>query len=170
MLRFFDQIQWYEVSAEELLELRNDVAAGQFKFDIEETSISVADHLRELAVNEQSIREFTTTRNAAFEEERQRWADAGIELTVADHAAPIVVDERPVPDGSHPVVTTVSGVVRTMLEQGASVAAGDVVAVIEAMKMETGQSTTSAGVVLDTRAAPGEIVAAGAVLAVIAPG
>ena len=30
LLRFFDQIRWYEVGAEELLDLRADVEAGQF--------------------------------------------------------------------------------------------------------------------------------------------
>ena len=48
-------------------------------------------------------------------------------------------------------------------------AAGDVVAVIEAMKMETGQVTPTAGVVADIRVIPGEVVAAGGVLAVIEP-
>ena len=169
LLRFFDQIRWYEVGAEELLELRADVEAGQFTFDIEPTTFSVADHLRDLARDEDSIREFTTARNAAFEAERRRWAAAGIEMTASNDVAPIVHDARPVPEGTVAVLATVSGMVRTTIEPGASVAAGDVVAVIEAMKMETGQVTPTAGVVADIRVIPGEVVAAGGVLAVIEP-
>ncbi len=169
LLRFFDQIKWYEVGAEELLDLRADVESGGFAFDIEPTTFSVADYLRELTENHESIRDFAAKRNAAFEAERQRWVLAGIELTVAEDSVVAVPDVRPIPDGSAAVVATVSGVVRTMLAPGAVVAAGDVVAVIEAMKMETVQTTLAAGTVIDTRASPGEIIAAGAVLAVIEP-
>ena len=158
LLRFFDQIRWYEVGAEELLELRADVEAGQFTFDIEPTTFSVADHLRDLARDEDSIREFTTARNVAFEAERRRWAAAGIEMTASNDVAPIVHDARPVPEGTVVVLATVSGMVRTTIEPGAIVAAGDVVAVIEAMKMETGQVTPTAGVVADIRVIPGEVV------------
>jgi urea carboxylase len=169
LLRFFDQIRWYEVGADELLDLRADVESGRFAFDIESTTFSVADHLRELTENDESIRRFTAKRNAAFEAERQRWVLAGIDLTVSDEAVVAVPDVRPIPDGSATVVASVSGVVRTMLAVGAVVAVDDVVAVIEAMKMETGQAAPAAGTVIDTRASPGEIVAAGAVLAVIEP-
>ena len=58
LLRFFDQIRWYEVGADELLDLRDDVESGRFAFDIEPTTFSVADHLRELTDNDESIREF----------------------------------------------------------------------------------------------------------------
>ncbi len=129
----------------------------------------MADHLRDLARDEDSIREFTTARNAAFEAERRRWAAAGIEMTASNDVAPMVHDARPVPEGTVAVLATVSGMVRTTLEPGATVAAGDVVAVIEAMKMETGQVTPTAGIVAEIRVIPGEVVAAGGVLAVIEP-
>ncbi len=170
LLRFFDQIRWYEVGAEELLDLRADVEAGQFTFDVEPTTFSVRDHLRDLARDDASIREFTATRNAAFEAERRRWAAAGIEMTASTDLAPAVQDTRPVPDGMVAVAATVSGMVRTTIEPGDIVAQGDVVAVIEAMKMETGQVSPTAGIVADIRVIPGEVVAAGGVLAVIDPG
>ena len=54
-------------------------------------------------------------------------------------------------------------------EPGGIVAAGDVVAVIEAMKMETGQVSPTAGTLAEIRVVPGEVVAAGGILAVIDP-
>jgi urea carboxylase len=169
LLRFFDQIRWYEVGAEELLDLRADVEAGQFAFDIEPTTFSVGDHLHDLSRNGDSIREFTTTRNAAFEAERRQWAAAGIEMTASNDLAPMVHDALPVPDGMVAVTATVSGMVRTTIEPGGTVAAGDVVAVIEAMKMETGQMSPTAGTLAEIRVVPGEVVAAGGILAVIDP-
>ena len=169
LLRFFDQIRWYEVGAEELLDLRADVEAGQFAFDIEPTTFSIGDYLHDLSRNGDSIREFTTTRNAAFEAERRRWAAAGIEMTASNDLAPMVHDARPVPDGMVAVAATVSGMVRTTGEPGGIVAAGDVVAVIEAMKMETGQVSPTAGTLAEIRVVPGEVVAAGGILAVIDP-
>ncbi|MET0663423.1 MAG: urea carboxylase [Ilumatobacteraceae bacterium] len=169
LLRFFDQIRWYEVGAEELLDLRAAVEAGQFAFDIEPTTFSVAEYLQDLSRNGDSIREFTTTRNAAFEAERRRWAAAGIEMTASNDLAPVVHDVRPVPDGMVAVAATVSGMVRTTVEPGGIVAAGDVVAVIEAMKMETGQVSPSAGTIAEIRVVPGDVVAAGGILAVIDP-
>jgi acetyl-CoA/propionyl-CoA carboxylase, biotin carboxylase, biotin carboxyl carrier protein len=58
-------------------------------------------------------------------------------------------------------------VVTVMVESGATVAAGDPVAVLEAMKMETTVRSPGAGRVTDVRAKAGQTVKAGEVLVVI---
>ncbi len=58
-------------------------------------------------------------------------------------------------------------VVRVAVEAGAEVAAGDVVLVLEAMKMQHTVTAPHAGTVDEIRVAPGSQVAAGEVLAVV---
>ncbi|WP_254127052.1 carboxyltransferase domain-containing protein [Aquihabitans sp. G128] len=77
LLRPFDQLRWYDVSAEELLDLRAQQGAGQLPIRIEESSFHLSDHERFLAANQPSIDGFRATQQAAFAVERQAWADAG---------------------------------------------------------------------------------------------
>ncbi|PQP53970.1 carboxyltransferase domain-containing protein, partial [Mycolicibacterium austroafricanum] len=58
LLRFFDRISWYPVSAEELLELRADMAAGRGSVDITDGTFSLAEHDRFLADNADDIAAF----------------------------------------------------------------------------------------------------------------
>ena len=51
LLRFFDRISWYPVTAEELLDLRADLAAGRGSVDITDGTFSLAEHERFLADN-----------------------------------------------------------------------------------------------------------------------
>ncbi len=67
--------------------------------------------------------------------------------------------------GDHAVAAPMPGrVVRVLVEPGDRVAAGQGLAVVEAMKMENEVAAPAAGVVSDVRAAPGDSVEAGAVL------
>ena len=77
LLRPFDQLRWHPVSADELLDLREQQGAGQLAIDIEESSFRLRDHERFLAEEAESIAAFRTTQQAAFQVERQAWADAG---------------------------------------------------------------------------------------------
>jgi urea carboxylase len=77
LLRFFDRIRWHPVSAEELLDLRADMAAGRLELDIEEGSFSLAEHLAFLACEAESIAAFRERQRTAFAAERAAWAAAG---------------------------------------------------------------------------------------------
>ena len=67
--------------------------------------------------------------------------------------------------GDHAVAAPMPGrVVRLLVEPGDRVAAGQGLAVVEAMKMENEVAAPAAGVVSDVRAAPGDSVEAGGVL------
>nr|BFE70735.1 urea carboxylase [Actinoplanes digitatis] len=77
LLRHFDRISWYPVGAEELLDLRADVAAGRHRLRIDEGTFRLADHEDFLAANAASIADFRAAQAAAFGQEREAWAAAG---------------------------------------------------------------------------------------------
>ncbi|MGV9858695.1 5-oxoprolinase/urea amidolyase family protein [Gordonia sp. NPDC003425] len=78
LLRFFDRIHWYPVSAEELLDLRADVAAGRGdSVRITDGSFSLAEHERFLADNAGDIAATRATMEMARDEERARWSAGG---------------------------------------------------------------------------------------------
>ncbi|OWM00024.1 urea amidolyase [Mycolicibacterium peregrinum] len=77
LLRFFDRIQWYPVSAEELLDLRADMAAGRGHVEIADGTFSLAEHEQFLAANADDIAATRAKMEAARAEERERWAAAG---------------------------------------------------------------------------------------------
>jgi urea carboxylase len=77
LLRFFDQLRFYPVSPEQLLDHRRDFLTGRFDIDIEETHFNLADYQRFLKQNEASIRQFKSQQQAAFDAERQRWEESG---------------------------------------------------------------------------------------------
>lgn len=77
LLRFFDRIQWYPVSADELLDLRADMAAGRGRVDITDGMFSLAEHEQFLAANAEDIGATRAAMEEARSEERERWAAAG---------------------------------------------------------------------------------------------
>jgi len=77
LLRFFDRISWHPVSAEELLELRAEMAAGRLELQIEDGSFTLADHLAFLELEADGIAAFRERQTAAFAAERAAWTDAG---------------------------------------------------------------------------------------------
>lgn len=77
LLRFFDRISWYPVSAEELLDLRADFAAGRGELRARDGEFRLAEHRRFLTDNAESIDEFRTRQAAAFAAERESWRRSG---------------------------------------------------------------------------------------------
>ena len=86
LLRFFDQIRFYEVSEEQLLEHRRDFPLGRFDVRIEETTFSLADYNKFLAQEQVSISSFKDKQQAAFEAERDRWRHSGQAEWVSEEA------------------------------------------------------------------------------------
>ncbi|PYE18079.1 urea carboxylase [Williamsia limnetica] len=77
LLRFFDKISWYPVSADELLDLRADMAAGRGTVEISDGTFSLAEHQRFLDDNAGAITADRSAMEAARAIERQRWSDGG---------------------------------------------------------------------------------------------
>ncbi|MEV5386893.1 urea carboxylase [Streptomyces sp. NPDC052721] len=170
-LRFFDRIQWYPVTAEELLELRAETDAGRGAFATEEGTFSIAEYQAFLAAEADSIAAFRDRQSAAFEAEKQRWRAAGeFDRDDAHEPAAPGADAGAVslPDGAVPVTAPFTATVwQTVAEPGAAVAEGDPILSLEAMKMESKVSAPTAGTLLEIYVKPGEQVAPGQVLAAV---
>ncbi len=77
LLRFFDRIKWYPVGADELLDMRADVAAGGGHMDITDGEFSIAEHQAFLDANAAEIARTRGEMETARDAERQRWSDGG---------------------------------------------------------------------------------------------
>jgi len=174
LLRFFDQIRFFPVSAEELVEWRRDFPLGRRQIRIEEETFRLSDYRRMLAENADGIEAFQATRQAAFDAERADWEAKGefarVEAlsSVADDGVDAVTIT--VPEGSDLVEAPLGGNVwKVLVEPGQRVEAGAVIAVIEAMKAECDVNSPAAGVVTAVYAQPAQAIAAGAPIVAIAP-
>ncbi len=141
LLRFFDQIRFFPVGADELLEMREAFPYGRYELEIGEESFGLADYQRFLTQEAGSIARFKATQHAAFEAERQRWAEQGATFPESDAEAP---------PASAPA-----------LAPGARVARGDVLLVLESMKMEIAIEAPAAGTVLEFLVSEGRAVMPG---------
>ncbi|WP_159949744.1 5-oxoprolinase/urea amidolyase family protein [Rhizobium sp. 18065] len=167
LLDFFDQIRFFPVSHEELTEARAAFPHGGYPIRIEEGEFSYAAYEAELAANAASIGAFKQKQQAAFEAERLRWKEQGLDSFIVDEGAgPGLCGD--IPEGCFGVESAVPGNIwKVLVEQGQTVAPGDTLAIIESMKMEINVTAHAAGTVRDLRAGPGRNVKAGDVLVVL---
>ncbi|WP_086724603.1 5-oxoprolinase/urea amidolyase family protein, partial [Streptomyces sp. NRRL B-24085] len=171
LLRFFDRIKWYPVSADELLELRADITSGRFTPRIEEGTFSLAEYQAFLAEHADSIAEFRARQQAAFTAERDAWEAAG-EFARAESATPVAAApaDIAVPAGGRLIEAEFAASVWQLnVEPGDEVTAGQPLLALEAMKMESRVHAPAAGVVAEILARPGDQVEAGTALLVLAP-
>ena len=75
LLRFFDQIRFFEVSEQELLDIREAFPAGRYHLDIEYENFNLKSYNLFLKNNRREIDQFKSRQQAAFEQERQRWSN-----------------------------------------------------------------------------------------------
>jgi urea carboxylase len=169
LLRFFDQIRFYPVSADELLALRADFAAGKHRIQIEHDTFRFAPYRAFLAENADSIAAFRATQSRAFHEERERWAALGQDTSVSvPPDAPTGFERDALPDHAVLVTSPVAGSLwKVLVEIGQDVQKGDQVAIVEAMKTEIAVRATHGGRVIELRAQPGDAVTPGHALLVL---
>lgn len=162
LLRFFDQIRFYPVSAEELQNIRRDFPLGRYPLRIEQTELALADYQRFLTQEAESIAAFRTHQQAAFGAERDRWIASGQAHFESQEAAVEQSDEVPLQPGQQRVESAIAGNLwQVNVAEGDSVAAGDVLAIIEAMKMEIPLLAPCDGIVEAIQVASGATVRAG---------
>jgi urea carboxylase len=138
LLRFFDQIRFYPVSADELTEWRRDFPAGRRSIKVEESEFRLADYRAFLRDNAGSIGAFQDQRQAAFDAERAAWQESGeFDRVSGDDAGAAVPVAIEVPEGADLIEVPFGGSVwKLLVAVGDEVKAGDTIAVMEAMKME----------------------------------
>ena len=153
LLRFFDQIRFFEVSAEELEEWRRDFPTGRRSIEIEHSEFRLADYRAFLGANARSIEAFQQTRQAAFDAERAEWQRSGefdrlSDLIEGPEAGALAGPAIEVPEGAQVVEAPFGGSVwKLLVSEGDEVEAGEMVAVIEAMKMECPLHSPGAGTI-----------------------
>ena len=170
LLRFFDQIRFFPVSTQELETIRADFLHGRYQLDIREDRFRLADYRRFLADNASGIDAFRTRQREAFSEERERWAVAGqtdwaSDTSIAEASTDSEID---LPPGSRRVASHVAGSVwKVLVEPSQAVKAGDVLCILESMKMEISVEAPADGIVERLLCREGGEVSAGQNLVVL---
>ncbi|HEV8166720.1 MAG TPA: 5-oxoprolinase/urea amidolyase family protein, partial [Actinomycetota bacterium] len=174
LLRFFDQIRFYPVSEQELLDLRDAFPRGKARLRIEETTFRLADYRAFLRENQASILTFKRRQQAAFEAERERWALLPAAPEPAEGASDGLAGNdaggEALPPGSTAVRAEIPGSVwQLLVKPGDRVRAGDKLMVLETMKMETPVLAPSEGTVSAIFCAQSGQVVPGQLLLALAP-
>jgi len=171
LLNAFDQVNFYPVSTEELAEIREGLLRGTHKLEVEETEFRPAEYLKYLESIEEETREFEQKRSAAFQAERDHWEAIG-EFSAQEEAGEAVVVEvkeaDPLAAGEEEVTADMTANVwKVLVEPGEPVKEGDVLVILEAMKMEISIMAPCSGTVGKVLCESGNMVAPGQRLAVI---
>ncbi|MCA1020586.1 urea carboxylase [Halobacillus litoralis] len=168
LLRFFDQIQYYPVTADELMDMREDFLRGRFEADITETTFNLGDYLEFQESIKDSAAVFKERQQAAFQEERERWKEQGIAEHVEEEDDGRSIMEEEVPEGETAARSQMPGSVwKVLVSPGDYVQKGDTLLIEESMKMEFPQTAPCDGYVASLHVAPGDQVQAGQLIASI---
>ncbi|MEI7025857.1 urea carboxylase [Paenibacillus sp. y28] len=165
LLRFFDQIQFYPVTASELLQLREDFLRGRFEADITETVFDLGKYLQFLSSIEDSTEAFRSNQQAAFKAERDSWKALGLAEYAVEQEPARSAQEEELPAGTAALRCTMPGSVwKVLAAPGEEVKKGDPLVIIESMKMEFSQPAPCDGRVAVVLVEPGDEVHAGQLL------
>ncbi|PTR05415.1 urea carboxylase [Nitrosospira sp. Nsp5] len=172
LLRFFDQVRFYPVTEDELIQMRKDFVSGNFSLRVEESSFSLKQYNNFLKENATAIDAFKTKQKAAYVAERERWNAGGqANYTTSESAqddASTPPSQVDLPAGTQAVSTQVTGVVwKLLVQEGQHVAAGSPAVVVESMKMEFTVDVPVSGTVRQLFCREGGRVSAGQILLVI---
>jgi len=164
LLRFFDQVRYYPVSEAELAEMRDAFREGRLEVEITEETFNLAEHRRFLESIEPEMEAFREHQQAAYREEVTRWQNEDEQIESALMGSSPDIGEV---DG-HLVSAEISGNVwKLLVEEGASVEAGQTLVIVEAMKMEFEITASVAGTVTGLHCKPGTVINAGDPVVVI---
>jgi urea carboxylase len=167
LLRFFDQIRFYPVSAAELENIRRDFPQGRYPLKIEHSHFSLSEYQKFIADNTESIQSFTQQREQAFDDELARWHANG----QFNYEQPEVEESSTTeefPEDAIRIDSSVSGSVwQTQVKVGDHIKAGDVLLILESMKMEINITAPCDGTVTHLLKMEGNRVQAGQTLVVL---
>ncbi|CRM29383.1 urea carboxylase [Pseudomonas sp. 58 R 3] len=162
LLRFFDQIRFYPVTADELVQIRRDFPLGRFELSIEHSQLNLAEYQDFLAREAASIGAFREHQQHAFNAERERWIASGqAHFDSEELAAPPGAD-TPLQANQISVDSPIAGNLwQVQVGMGEQVSAGDVLVILESMKMEIPVVAPFAGTVREIPVQPGSGIGAG---------
>ena len=170
LLRFFDQVRYYPVEADELHAMRDDFRAGRFQLKVEHETFKLRDYHAFLRDNTASIDAFKATQKIAFETEREQWRLNGqADYVSEDLSAPPVAEDE-LPEGALSIDAPTAGAVwKINVAAGDEIEQDDVILIIEIMKMEFPIVAPCHCQILDVLCAEGQMVTSGQRLAVVQP-
>jgi len=167
LLRFFDQIQFYPVEADELLKLREDFLRGRFEADITETTFDLGEYLEFLDSIKETSEVFKNKQQQAFKAERENWKTLCLAEYVSEHE-PSKLSEEELPEGAVAVNSKMPGSVwKVLVSPGEQVKKGKTLIIEESMKMEFPQESPCDGYVSTIYVNPGDEVHAGQLIVAI---
>jgi urea carboxylase len=170
LLRFFDQIRFYPVEADELLDMRDRFAHGKLDLEITDQQFRLRDYHGFLDGIREETGVFKGRQQAAFEAERERWREAKLDEIVEAPYEPATVTERTVPAGCKALKSPAhASVWHIAVKAGDRVEAGQRLVVVESMKMEIAVAAPQRGTVVEVLCAQGAQVTAGQVLVFLRP-
>ena len=162
LLRFFDQIRFYPVSADELLKIRRDFPLGRYPLQIEHSTLNLADYQAFLAEEADSIAAFRAQQQGAFNAERERWIANGQATFESEEVVAESSEDAQLQAGLMSVDSHIAGNLwQVQVNVGQRVEAGETLVVLESMKMEIPVLAPVAGIVSEIRVQPGSAVRSG---------
>jgi urea carboxylase len=167
LLRHFDQIQFYPVTAEELLRAREAFPYGRYPIEVTETTFRLSEYRHFLATMADDVTRCKARQQGAFDAERERWA-----ATPAsdDVEAEIFPEETELPAGGTAVESPMTANVwKCEAQVGERVSKGQILVILEAMKMEISVVAPCDGTLASFTCKPGQMVMPGQRLTVITP-
>ncbi len=149
LLKFFDQVRYYEVSEQELLEQREAFREGKFDIRIQDVSFSLKDYEDFLDKNADEISTFKAIQQQAYTKEVARWQEKGAFSPAKDFSECSSFNGVATADiQGEPTCAEIAGNVwKVMVEQGQEVKVGDVLVIVEAMKMEFPVTASCDGII-----------------------
>jgi len=168
LLRFFDQIRFYPVEADELLRLREQFPRGRHEVEITETTFDLGEYMRFLGEIKDSAEAFRGAQQAAFQAEREQWKALGLaEYVPAEPDKAGEEDAEQLPEGAEAVRCNMPGSVwKVLVQPGQRVKQGDPLIIVESMKMEFSQLAPCDGYIIEAGyVKPGDSVHAGQLIA-----
>jgi urea carboxylase len=168
LLRFFDQVKFYPVTTDELHDIREKFLYGKFPLTIEDKTFKLKEYKEFLKVNEEKSNIFQTKRAQAFETERLMWKEKGLDSFDTKVVAVEDKDELILADDEEAIESIMSGNIwKIEVKVGDKVKAGEVLVILESMKMEVEIETEVSGVVSQILYKEGDNIESGNVLVVL---
>ena len=169
LLRPFDQIRFYPVSASELLEMRDAFPHGEMSLEIEQGEFLYRDYLAFLDSIQTEAQISRSRQQEAFAEERARWAAAGQAALLDPEESdlnPLLASD--IPEGCEAVASPMtSSVWKILVQPGQHVVARETLLVLSAMKVEWAVTASHAGTVEEILTKPDALVQHGQTLAIL---
>ena len=176
LLRNFDQVRYFEVTEDELEQMRTDFKNGRLEIKIETEVLDVAEYekmvesMKDEIAAMQAKQLIAMAEQQAIDAEQLARIDSQASMTTSDSVSSMGGD------GGDPYVGRSGDAVRAAVtgtvwelkaEVGQTVAVGDTLIVLEAMKMEYAVVATTAGKVVDIAVTTGDMVQQGAALCLV---